>query len=156
MVQIRLVQEEDLTAQSGRFLSLLLDAYSFSFSKIDEGTLTQIAEESLANMITFQKDGSAILIGAFAQAEIIGVLWAYERIVMGERRVHIGQFSVDAAWRRSGIGKQLISALEDIMRQRGIASLELMVSYENVNAILLYESLGFETERVQLVKRFQL
>ena len=51
--------------------------------------------------------------------------------------------AVEAAARRSGIGKELCVAVADWCRARGAAALELEVRAGSAGAIALYEGLGF-------------
>lgn len=52
--------------------------------------------------------------------------------------------AVSPAYRRKGVGKALMLALEDICRREGSAFLTLEVRESNLGAIALYRSLGFE------------
>jgi ribosomal protein S18 acetylase RimI-like enzyme len=60
------------------------------------------------------------------------------------RHISVNALAVDAPFRRSGIGRRLMTALFERAGARGADSYVLMVQAENVHAIALYESLGFE------------
>lgn len=51
--------------------------------------------------------------------------------------------AVAAAYRRQGIGKQLVCCLVEKLRERSVSKLSLEVRASNLPAISLYESLGF-------------
>ena len=53
----------------------------------------------------------------------------------------VRQMCVDDAWRRKGIGAQLLAHAESIARQRGIATLDL---HAQAHAIAFYESCGYQ------------
>jgi GNAT superfamily N-acetyltransferase len=58
--------------------------------------------------------------------------------------VEIGGMWVSPDWRRSGIGRQLLSAILAWARERGASRVGLWVRESNEPARLLYESDGFE------------
>jgi GNAT superfamily N-acetyltransferase len=52
---------------------------------------------------------------------------------------------VEAAWRRRGIGRALLTALAERARSDGIEALSLSVDANNAPAVGLYQSMGFRT-----------
>ena len=55
--------------------------------------------------------------------------------------------------RGSGIGRQMIQAAEEWLRQRGVLKAQLMVRETNTKVVSFYEHLGFEvTPRVLMSK----
>jgi GNAT superfamily N-acetyltransferase len=59
----------------------------------------------------------------------------------------IGGVGVVPAARRSGVGEELMRALHDQARERGIRRVWLEVIFENTGAFALYEKLGYRTVR---------
>ncbi len=59
---------------------------------------------------------------------------------------------VDAAVRGKGYGRALLAALEDRVREHGVATIGLNVFGENHVARRLYESAGYETTSLQMRK----
>jgi RimJ/RimL family protein N-acetyltransferase len=61
---------------------------------------------------------------------------------------HLGEFGITVA--RShwglGVGRAMCLAMLDVARQVGVTKVDLRVREDNVNAIRLYESLGFRRE----------
>jgi ribosomal protein S18 acetylase RimI-like enzyme len=47
--------------------------------------------------------------------------------------------------RGSGIGRQMLAAAEDWLRQHGVVKVQLMVRETNTEVVSFYEHLGFET-----------
>ena len=47
--------------------------------------------------------------------------------------------------RGSGIGRQMVQAAEDWLRQRGVVKAQLLVRETNTQVVSFYEHLGFET-----------
>lgn len=65
------------------------------------------------------------------------------RIINDE--VYINNIAVTKAFRRNGIGKGLLSALEEHVVKRNASFITLEVRESNTPAISLYSSLGYET-----------
>ncbi len=57
-------------------------------------------------------------------------------------RGDVRQIAVDPAWRRRGVGRQLMAAVADRLRSAGCRDWRLEVAAHNVGAIALYESVG--------------
>jgi RimJ/RimL family protein N-acetyltransferase len=63
---------------------------------------------------------------------------------------HIGEFGITVAkshW-GLGVGRAMCLVMLDVARQVGVTKVDLKVREDNVNAIRLYESLGFQREGV--------
>lgn len=148
--EIRLIREIDITRNKDTLISLLEENFKINFQREDD--LKKIASTSFENMLSFQKDGLAILIGAFKKETILGLIWAYQREVLGENKLHIGHFIVKSDVRFCGIGTKMLGMLESIATERGIKKIELMTTLENSNAIEFYCLNGYRKERVQLEK----
>jgi len=65
---------------------------------------------------------------------------------------HVSDLVVRAAYRRRGIGRQLLSAAETYARAQGALALRIGVSAHNAAARHLYASAGFEECKIELVK----
>jgi ribosomal protein S18 acetylase RimI-like enzyme len=64
----------------------------------------------------------------------------------------IETINVDPAFRKKGIGLQLLSAGEEHLRKKGIRKIRLEVSITNHAAIKLYENAGFQ--KTALLKKY--
>ena len=104
-------------------------------------------------MRQYIKDGSAILFGSFENDLMTGLIWGYEKNYFGERRLHIAHTVVDEAWRHTMAHLALVKHLMEEAKQRDISVGECMVTYGNERLVSYYEHLGFEIERVIMVKR---
>ena len=58
-------------------------------------------------------------------------------------RGRVGGIWVEPTWRGRGLGQQLVLAIQDWARERGLQALDLWVSGDAVGALLLYHRLGF-------------
>lgn len=149
-IDIRFISENDLLKDEKIIKELLDENFKINFLGIDN--FNKYVNDGYQNMLRFQRDGSAILIGAYIGATITGFLWAYRREVLGEQRLHIGHIVVNSCARSRGIGTRLLNKLEIFANENGIKKIELMTSVENENTMKFYQSNGFETVRVQLEK----
>lgn len=152
-IEVRLISEVDLIKNESFLIGLLEDNIRIYFPGVDD--LAEYAISGYNNMLRFQRDGSAIIIGAFEKAIVIGFLWAYPREVLGEQRIHIGHIIMNSMARSGGIGKRLLNTLEGIAHDKGIKKFELMATVENEKTMKFYKSNGFIVARVQLEKELE-
>lgn len=95
--------------------------------------------------------------GAALVAELDGrvigfVSIANETHFAGDLDAYIGELLVDATHEGAGVGAALVSAAEQVARQRGHRCLTLSTGAANHRAIGFYSSLGFEAEDIKLTK----
>ncbi|HZK55301.1 MAG TPA: GNAT family N-acetyltransferase [Desulfosporosinus sp.] len=152
-MEIRLVLEHDLIKNEDILKKLIKENLKMNFKSIN--SLAEPAVNGYNNMIRFIRDGSAIIIGAFENSDLIGFLWAYSRDFLGEQRLFITQIIVGSNARSSGIGKQLLYTLEGIAQEMNIKKIELMATVENEGAIKFYKKNGFTEERIQFEKELR-
>jgi ribosomal protein S18 acetylase RimI-like enzyme len=69
-----------------------------------------------------------------------------------EDQAFIAYMAVDPARQRRGIGRELLTTIERLARERGLTHLSLMVTEGNDAARTLYEDAGFATERRLMTK----
>jgi ribosomal protein S18 acetylase RimI-like enzyme len=87
-------------------------------------------------------------LGAYLDGKLVG-------LAITERRdwnetLWLWEFHVAAAQRRRGIGRKLMSALEERARAAGLRVIALETQNTNVPAIRFYRALGFEIEGIDL------
>lgn len=120
-------------------------AYMDSFTYKD-------AEQKIDGMIEHVSNGSAMVFGVFDSEDLIGYVWAYEHPFREEMRVYVNEIHVDEAYRNKGVGKQLLSAVENMARCRGYGAIYIHAEGDNDGAIRLYQNEGYVVERVQMRK----
>jgi len=120
-------------------------AYMGSFTYKD-------AEQKMDGLIEHVSNGSAIVYGVYDSEDLIGYVWAYEHPFREEIRMYVNEIHVDEAYRNRGIGKQLLSAVENQVKERGYGALYIHAEGNNDDAIRLYQNEGYVVERVQLRK----
>ena len=65
----------------------------------------------------------------------------------------LAYMAVEPRFRRHGVGRRLLEAIEEIARARGLPCVSLLVTEVNEAARNLYASAGYDTERRLLCKR---
>ena len=147
-VRVRLATLEDyagFVAVAGETHAHHVAAVPRVFRSVD----VAVPEEYFAQLVT--GDDSDIII-AEVSGSIVGYAVLLHRHVAREMLVprtyaHIENFGVSAAYRREGIGRQLIEACVVRAREHGATSLELDCWEANQEAIAFYTSLGMRVTR---------
>ncbi|MBR8827787.1 MAG: GNAT family N-acetyltransferase [Gomphosphaeria aponina SAG 52.96 = DSM 107014] len=87
--------------------------------------------------------------------EPIGCIWMGNAIdqVSGDRYAYIFLLYVKKKHRGQGIGKALMQHGENWAKNRGDRQIGLMVFSFNQSAINLYQSLGYETQSLLMIKQ---
>jgi ribosomal protein S18 acetylase RimI-like enzyme len=83
----------------------------------------------------------------------VGMIWYMLREGSGSRSAFICDFEIDEEHRRKGYGRRALQHLEEDLESRGVSKVGLHVFGANVAARSLYESLGYTTTGVNMVKR---
>lgn len=102
------------------------------------------------SMLRFLADGSAKIVGAFRQEELVAYAWGYYR--KETRRIHITQLVVSQTCRRKGIGILLLEKMEELTGGSNCEGLELNVKGKNDSARYFYYRYGFCCDHLFLTK----
>lgn len=129
---------------------LLKENYEIDSEYIEN--LDQMITEKLRELKIYLENGSALFISAFERGELLGFLWAYERIVENEKRMHVTQFIVNGKYRGKGVGKKLLLFLEEETKKREICAIDLLATESNTKAINFYKNNDFKIQRVFMKK----
>lgn len=127
MLQIHDMQKENL----GQIAQIEKASFSMPWSE-------KSFEEALDNP-------NAFYVVAEEEGRVTGYCGAY--LILDEADVN--QVAVDSSRRNQGIGKKLMEALLERLKQAGASAVTLEVRKSNRAAIALYESLGFVTEGIR-------
>lgn len=130
-IVIRLLRKDDLrelewSGQHTRFRRLFLSA----FEDMQAGTRVLIvatAGEAIVGRVFIQLDSSDM------------------RYADGRSRAYLYALRVHSDWQRHGIGTRLLAAAEAELRARGLSWASIAVAKDNLEALRLYERLGFAT-----------
>ena len=85
-----------------------------------------------------RRDNSTVLVGRDAGAIVATVMVGHDG-----HRGWVYYVAVDPDRRARGLGRGIMAAAEDWLRQAGIAKLQLLVRGDNAQANAFYQSLGF-------------
>ncbi|UJS28633.1 GNAT family N-acetyltransferase [Macrococcoides canis] len=107
------------------------------------------------DIFSFIENESSYIYGHLENDTVVSFIWAYNRKVNDEDRVHISYISVESTYSGRGYGSALIKKIRDTSLKNNIKKLELNVSSNNENALRLYEKLGFVTESILLTKQIE-
>jgi ribosomal protein S18 acetylase RimI-like enzyme len=133
-VEIRPAARADLAA-----LARLFDLYRQFYGQSPD------AARALAFLVERFERRESVLLAAFAEAGPVGFVQLYPGFssVRTARTYVLNDLYVDAAWRRAGLGLELVGAATRHARQAGAASLSLQTGVANNSAQALYERLGW-------------
>ena len=107
--------------------------------------------------LLMEQGQNIILVADSAEHRNIGHVWLGEArdSYTGRMQSYIYDLHVEEPFREHGIGHALLEAAEEASRARGDRTLTLVVAAPNTAALHLYESHGFEAERITLTKNLE-
>lgn len=106
-----------------------IDLQTFSEPTFSQYTASVLVGSGLA-VLLFADDvvvGSCVMIRSFANPDEAVIL------AMGIR----------PGWRGRGLGQQFVQGVTDVLRERGIRAISLIVANDNRRAVRVYEDVGF-------------
>lgn len=108
-------------------------------------TLEEIEKECFSvpwtrEMLRYQMSGNNVFLAAVQNGEVMGYIGMM--FVLDEG--YISNVAVTGKYRRMGVAKELIRALEAKCREMQLSFMTLEVRESNIPAISLYASFGFE------------
>jgi GNAT superfamily N-acetyltransferase len=98
-----------------------------------------------------------LLVAEDSSGELAGWIHGFlSQLLESDYRVEIGGLIVGERWRRSGIGRRLVQAVEDWAVERGALELSVRCREERAESHKFYESLLFRYTKTQRVFRKRL
>ena len=149
-MEIKLLGIEEILQHRESIVSLLCENTIINLPQIPNPE--QLALEDYDDLISYAKDGSLILIGALDEGILVGILWAYKRIFLNEPRIHLRDIIVDQSMRGKGAGQRMENLLIELVREKGLQKVELMVTASNEGAVNFYRRLGYCGTRILMEK----
>lgn len=149
-VNIGFISEVDINENSIEIIELLNNNYLINFP--NHYGLSSFVISNFNDMKKYINNGSALVVGAYSEEKVIGFLWAYRRLFLGEERLHISHIVVDATFRGHGIGSRMIDFIEQHALKNEIKTIELLTTSTNEKTIKFYNKHGFSVTRVQFEK----
>ena len=149
---IRLVPKSD--DETATWLPVAMAAYEQARMRAGD-TAEQAAEARKASEQQFFPDGRLVdghfLFTVIADDDDAGWLWIGPS--SDAATWWVWDISVHEAFRRRGLGRATMLLAEDIARSQGATAIRLNVFAYNVEAIRLYDGLGYETAAMHKQKR---
>jgi ribosomal protein S18 acetylase RimI-like enzyme len=97
-----------------------------------------------------QRDADLFLVAVDGQDSVIGaVLGGFDG-----RRGWVNHLAVEPARQRYGIGKALVTLVEERLRSRGCLKVNLLVAGDNTGVLGFYDKLGFQSGDVVFMEKW--
>jgi hypothetical protein len=142
-------------------VSIPADAQALTIISIEDGDIPEVIglwqrcgstrpwNDPAADIAMARRDAnSTVLVGRHHGSLLASVLVGHDG-----HRGWVYYVTVDPDHRFNGLGRAIMSAAEEWLRERGIEKLQLMVRADNEKVRAFYQSLGFvEQERVVFAK----
>lgn len=88
---------------------------------------------------------SCIILGALVEDRIVGGLVAFEMIpIHGTKELYIYDIAVHPEFQKQGVGAQLMKALKQEARTRGVGTVFVDAESEDEEAVAFYRAIGGE------------
>jgi len=117
------------------------------------------AESTIADRVRrlLATPGDCLLVAESGEGQLAGWIHGFLcQLLESDYRVEIGGLLVDEPFRRSGVGRRLVTAIEDWAKGQGAAELSVRCRVEREEAHRFYETLGFRTTKTQKAFRKRL
>ncbi|WP_075619728.1 GNAT family N-acetyltransferase [Paenisporosarcina indica] len=114
-----------------------------------EESLTKAKEEYARLLPDGEKSENNYLYNVLHENHAVGIIWLAQK-TNGEGFIY--DISISETYRGCGYGKEAMKEIEGIAKELGMTKIGLHVFGHNLVARGLYESLGYETTNVVMVK----
>jgi GNAT superfamily N-acetyltransferase len=133
-----------------RMMPLVREFYAFEKLVLNEARYRELALELVAN------DNLGRMLVIRADQELIGyaVIGFGFSLEFGGRDALLDEFYLYEAFRGQGIGTQMISAMEEFCRAKGIRAVHLEADYVNARVHEFYKRLGFRDHERHLMTKW--
>lgn len=145
-------------AEAERILELLPRLAAFSIP--ERRTPEHLWQGDAELLLQWARGGAPqclVLVATAGDEAILGVAMASlrEELLSHAPSVHLEVLAVRGDAEGRGIGKALVSAIEQAARERGATSMTLHVFATNHRARAVYEQLGYDGELLRYIKHFE-
>jgi len=131
----------DLEHASGGVTSLVVEGYATSELAGSVGLRTEASGEDVLARGLWRALTRNL---GFPRAVWATTLLSYPRYSSKPSEAYVERLVVSPSFRRQGMARRLLSAAEDLARDRGKETIGLHVSGDNLRALRLYESEGYK------------
>ena len=106
--------------------------------------LTRPWNDAVADALLALEGPATTILGIRNEGALVGAVM----VGFDGHRGWVYYLAVSPGHRRSGLGRALMAAAEDWLRDRGAPAVRLMVRQENALVAAFYRALGYETQQV--------
>ncbi len=131
----------DLEHASGGVTSLVVEGYATSELAGSVGIRTEASREDVLARGLWKALTRNL---GFPRAVWATTLLSYPRYSSESSEAYVERLVVSPSFRRQGMARRLLSAAEELARDRGKATVGLHVTGDNLRALRLYESEGYK------------
>ena len=101
-----------------------------------------------------QSSNTVFYVAEASDGQVVGMVWlSVQQRISGAKFGWVYDLTVDAKFRRKGIGRMLLRRAYDHFKACGISSIGLMVLLDNHSARELYENEGFRERSAYVFKK---
>lgn len=146
--------EQPLTSQSN--IRRAVESDAAELARLTSQLGYPASEASIRARLTRMLESSedCLLVAEGSGGELAGWVHGFlSQLLESDYRVEIGGLLVDAPWRRKGIGRRLVRAVEEWAAEHGAVELSVRCREERTEAHQFYENLLFQHAKTQRVFR---
>lgn len=122
--------------------------YHYPNKKINE----EYVKDKLMELKKHLSNKNTYFIGVIVDSTIIGYVWCYQSLFIGERRMNINSMFVDEKYRSLGLGFKLMKEIKRIALETECNSISTHYAAFNESAGEFYKNNGFVSARVEVVQ----
>lgn len=87
------------------------------------------------------------------QGTLAGFVWVAVRVDLQGAYGSVDQVYLKSQYRRQGHGRRLMNAADDFIKRQGLKTARLYVTRENVDAVQLYQRVGYDVTRYEMERQ---
>ena len=105
------------------------------------------------NLSSYLDCGNTFFWGAVEEGQLLGYYWGYVSDFLGVKRWHTRSNYISSQARGKGLGQLSYEAAIDKAKELGCAEAVSMYASFNEVAAHIYEKLGYEKSRIEVIKK---
>ena len=144
---IRKAEIKDVEAMSSLLYQLFSIEEDFTFDEIKQKRGLELLIRSTESSVAFVAE---------LEGKVLGMLTAQTNIstAEGKKAAVLEDMIIDKNYRKQGIGKKLMQAMELWAKEQGISRLQLLADKTNSPALLYYKKLGWNTTKMFCLRKY--
>lgn len=152
LMKIRLLTRDTILEYKDAVTKFIYE--SVTMSDYEDSYGIQDARKKHSELEEYLNDNKAIVLGAIAENELVGLLWAYTYPFREDiNRLYVSVLHVREDYRGRHIGSQLLETIERIAKEKHYDAIYLHAEAANSGACRFYKRQQYISERIQYVKQ---